>query len=91
VKYEIAGLERLGVVDLFRNFFRGVQKTFFPAKIGPAESIIPSQTVFVYQPKPETPSSDPSPGSSSSPGEGPLPTSMFCNAQFFYRIKTNSF
>jgi hypothetical protein len=62
-KIEIAGLKKLGIVSLFSNFLKGVQKTFLPPTSikRPLESIKrplespshSSKTVFVYRPKPE--------------------------------------
>jgi len=33
-RFELAGLEKLGIVDLFSNFLRGVKKTFLPPQPG---------------------------------------------------------
>jgi hypothetical protein len=62
-RYELAGLEKLGIVDLFSNFLRGVKKTFLrpqpqkrfkPDDRQPhLESPDSSKTVLAFQPKPE--------------------------------------
>ena len=62
-RYELAGLEKLGIVDLFSNFLRGVKKTFLrpqpQQRFKPddrqrhLESPDSSKTVLAFQPKPE--------------------------------------
>ena len=64
-RYELAGLEKLGIVDLFSNFLRGVKKTFLRPQPQPQQRFKPddrqrhlespdsSKTVLAFQPKPE--------------------------------------
>ncbi len=59
-RLELAGLEKLGIVGLFTNFLRGVEKTFLPTKKRRLETTpIPSQTVFVVRPSPTANVSNP--------------------------------
>ena len=60
-RLELAGLEKLGIVDLFNNFVRGVEKTFLSAtkkrRFEPTPT--PTQPVFVVHSVPDLNSSRP--------------------------------
>ena len=60
-RYEYAGLQKLGIINLFSNLVKGVEKTFLPlptfdhhSNKRPRESPHASKTVFVYQPRPDS-------------------------------------